>query len=225
MKNRIIKEMLDSGNISEREAKKIFRKYSKQIHPDITKKDTNEEFIKLKEEYEEAILFVKNPAKLTTKEREGQKLDQKTLRKQFYQLLSIYITSGIYSQKIRLKTSLKERNEKIINTIIKKGNEYDEEFSTLFKNFNTIYIQPFEEWWEERQLKNATKLLINGIRSLLEYQKNGNILTLRMAESYLKDARYEYSLKANSEYQKNTIKLIDWFLKELSKEPLGEDLY
>ncbi|MCX7820599.1 MAG: hypothetical protein N2258_02870 [Brevinematales bacterium] len=227
MENRIIEEMLANGNISEKEAKKIFRKYSKLIHPDITKSNTEEEFIKLKNEYEEAILFIKNPENIKKRFEafEENFYDLQSLRKKLYQLLNIYLTLGIYSQKIRLKQNLKNRNEKIINTILEIAYRYDNEFGILFKNYNSFYFLPFDQWYEERQLKNAGRLFINGVRSFLEYQKNGNILTMRMAESYFKDARYEYGLKASSEYQKNTLKLIDWFLKELSKNPLIEEFY
>ncbi len=225
MNNRIIEEMLANGNLSEREAKRIFRKYSKLIHPDMTKSNTEEEFIRLKNEYEEAIIFIKNPQNIRRISEDEEKFfDVNHLRKRLFQLLNIYITLGIYSQKVRLKQNLKERNEKIINTIVDFSLKYDPEFSNLFKEYNTLYFQSFEEWYEERQLKNAGKLFINGIRCFLEYQKNGNILTMRMAESYLKDARYEYGLKATSNYQKNTLKLIEWFLNELTKKPLLENL-
>ncbi|MEJ5285141.1 MAG: hypothetical protein ACP5Q5_00130 [Brevinematia bacterium] len=225
MNNRIIEEMLANGNLSEKEAKRIFRRYSKQIHPDITKSNTEEEFIRLKNEYEEAIIFIKNPQNIKRiSENEEKIFDVNHLRKRLFQLLNIYITLGIYSQKVRLKQNLKERNEKIIKTIVDISLKYDPEFSNLFKEYNTLYFQSFEEWYEERQLKNAGKLFINGIRSFLEYQKNGNILTMRMTESYLKDARYEYGLKATSNYQKNTLKLIEWFLNELTKKPLLENL-
>lgn len=226
MKNRIIEEMLANGSLTEKEAKKIFRKYSKLIHPDITKSNTDEEFIRLKNEYEEAIVFIRDPQNIQkiSEENEEKFCDLNELRKKLFQLLNIYITLGIYSQKIRLKQNLKERNEKIIKTIIDISLKYDPEFSFLFKDYNTFYFQSFEEWYEERQLKNAGKLFINGIRAFLEYQKNGNILTMRMAESYLKDARYEYGLKAKSNYQKNTLKLIEWFLNELTKKPLLENL-
>ncbi len=223
MKNRIIEEMLAKGNLTEKEAKKIFRKYSKLIHPDITKENTEDEFIKLRNEYEEALLMLKNSKVKINVEKENN-YDTNSLRKKIYQLLNIYIALGVYSQKIRLKQNLKERNEKIINTIVEMAYKYDPEFVTPFKNYNSLHFQSFEEWYEERQLKNAGKLFINGIRSFLEYQKSGNILTMRMAESYFKDARYEYSLKATSDYQKNILKLIEWFLNELSKQPILENL-
>jgi hypothetical protein len=227
--NRILKELIASKNFTEKEAKKIFRKYSKMIHPDITKTDTNEDFINLKKEFEEALVVIKNPLlvenilKEETPSLENEKINTFNIRKMLYEFLELYVILGIYSQKIRIKPELKERNEKIIKKIITISKDYDDNFAILFEKFNSLYFQSFEEWYEERQLKNAKKLFINGIRKFLEYQNTGSVTCLRMAMSYLNDAYYEYEHRARSEYHENVIKLIEWFLTELDKPPLVKD--
>ncbi|MGC8765011.1 MAG: hypothetical protein ACP5QT_03910 [Brevinematia bacterium] len=225
--NRILKELKITKNFSEKEAKRIFRRYSKLIHPDITKTDTNEEFINLKREFEEALVVIKNPFLLGNILREEEEEAQKpeNIREKIYKMLSIYVALGIYSQKVRIKKELKDRNEKIIETIIDLGRLYDPEFSRLFESFNSFYFQPFDEWYEERQLKNARKLFISGIRKFLDYQRNGNVMNLRMATSYLNDAYYEYTYRAKSDYHRNILNLIQWFISELSKPPLLKEFY
>ena len=225
--NRILKELKLSKNFTEKEAKRVFRRFSKLIHPDITKLDTNEEFINLRKEYEEALVVIKNPIVLENilKEEIEEKPGPENVREEIYKMLSVYITLGIYSQKIRIKKDLKERNERIIEKIVQFGWVYDPEFARLFDNFNAFYCQPFDEWYEERQLKNAKKLFINGLRSFLDYQRSGNLMTYRMAMSYLNDAHYEYTYRARSDYHKNILKLIEWFLVELSKPPLIKEFY
>lgn len=227
--NRILKELIKSRNFSEKEAKRVFRKLSKLTHPDITKKNSSEDFINLKMELEEALAVIKNPTLVENilKSEDSFLFDEENevnLRVNLYRWLEIYISLGIYSQKIRLKKELKERNEKIISSIINLSKLYDEEFAELFEEFNSNYFQPFDEWFEERELRNARKLLINGIRKFLDYENTGNLLTLRTATSYFNDAYYEYSLKSKSEYHKSTLRMISWFLKELSKPPLKNQI-
>ncbi len=217
--NRILKELVATRNFTEKEAKKIFRRYSKLIHPDITQVDTNEDFINLKKEFEEALVVIKNPVLIENILKDEEDISPENVRENLYRFLEVYITLGIYSQKIRIKKELKERNEKVIEKIISLGKLYDREFSILFEKFNDFYFQPFDEWYEERQLKGARKLFINGVRRLIDYQKTGNVINFRMANSYLRDAYYEYANRAQTDYHKNILKLIDWFLSELSKPP------
>jgi len=223
--NRILNELMKNKIFSEKEAKKIFRKFSKLTHPDLTKKETSKDFIDLKNELDEALAVINNPFILSNLVKEENILCAETpptnIRENLYRYLDIYLSRGLYLQKIRIKDL--KKNETLISKIIEIGKIYDKDFASLFENFNNFYFQPFEEWYEERQLKNAKKLFINGVRKFLDYQKNGNILNLRMAKSYFNDAHYEYLNKSKADYNSNIIRLIEWFQIELQKPPVNKE--
>jgi hypothetical protein len=209
--NRLIRELLKESEVSEEGLKKIYRTLCKKTHPDITGKNS-EEFKNLQKEYKEAIRYVSEYEELS---------DEKVSKPRIhlYKALKSYLAYGLFSSRIRNKTSLRQRNESLLKEIINLSNLYSKEFMNIFIEYNRVHIKKLNEWDLEKKIRKAKNIFLNGLNCFLDYEGGGNIMSYRACKSYLGDCIYELKIIGTGQSQKMLLDFSMWILKEIELPP------
>ncbi len=222
--DRAIEELRKRGDLTEEELKQEFRALVMRTHPD-RPGGTERDFIRVREAFAELEEQLRNhsarrglydgfdplaiPRELGLEE-------PITARTALYASLTRYMAAGIYAFKIRSNPSLKNRNLRIIKSVLYWGERYDPEFLRLFSNYlrqqnNFTFVTG-----EHRIYFFVRKVFIRGVDWALQYQQHGREATAKVARDWLNYA----TLLASSSEHPGTGSLRDlagWLIKELDE--------
>lgn len=220
--NRIIRYLRDENVFTEERVRHAYRMLSKQTHPDITGKDSSD-FIRLREEYERVLEGIDSLARYFSVEVSASPAyDEKYCRLMFYLSLKRYMTVGLYSVKLRIRESVRQRNRIILEDVVKRAQDYDPSFIPLFLNYNRNLLRRFSLWYSSsgRRNKNGRNYFIKGINFFLDYELRGSREMLNITTSYLKDAVYELDDGDNDPVNTAMYGISCWLLRELKRKSL-----
>lgn len=218
-KNSLLKKLFTIKQFDEENLKMIYRKLCKRTHPDLNG-GKSDKFLKVKEEYEEAMSFLK---KMKGYNIEGADFDIEELmnpRHAFMQSFYYYHVAGLHSIKVRLKNELKERNREIIRKVIFWANLYDRSFIPIFLEYNRSYLLSFNMWRTDKMFEVGRKHFLTGISWFFDYQRYGLDSYRRVTKSFLDDALFELNNLESTPYRSSIIDIIYWLLEELEKLPV-----
>jgi hypothetical protein len=219
--NSIVKRLIAGGDISRQQLKKIYRTYCKMTHPDLLKRDGGE-FIRLQEEYEEALAhWDELSARLlrgdgTTLGVEGTTLlGEADVRRMFYAALRHYLAAGLYSLRMRIKPEIRKRNGLILREVVYWAKLYQPSFIAPFLEYNKTYLRRYLEWRKRDALGRAQRLFLEGFRSILNFEAGRSPRALRSARSYFSDCRSVLAVSEPSAAGIALGRLTAWFAEEL----------
>lgn len=217
-----IEELRKRRDLTEEELKQQFRALVMQTHPD-RPGGTQGDFIRVREAFAELERQLRSEA---TRQglyagfdpmaipRELGLEEPITPRAALYASLSRYMSAGIYSFKIRSNPSLRNRNLRIIKSVLYWGEQYDPGFLRLFSDYlrqqnNFTFVTG-----EHRIYFFVRKVFIKGTDWALQYQQHGREATAKVARDWF---NYASVLASSSEHPgtESLRELGRWFLKEL----------
>ncbi|HEQ71884.1 MAG TPA: hypothetical protein ENN69_05295 [Spirochaetia bacterium] len=215
-KNSLVKRLIAEGDLSEEHLKKIYRRLCKITHPDLIKEDSAE-FIRLREEYEEARENFRELKLYLTNREEASVLGEDDIRRLFYESLRHYLAAGLHSVRMRIKTDIKTRNELILREVSSWANLYKPSFVLPFLEYNKAYLRRFEEWQKQKYPPNAQYLFRYGLYNIIDFAMSGSPQALRAARSFFSDSLAEAEKLPRSPATDPLRKLDRWFLEELEE--------
>jgi hypothetical protein len=210
-KNSIVQRLIGGGKITREQLKKIYRTLSKLTHPDLKHED-DRQFIRLHEEYEEALAHW-DALRTRLAGEDGSTIDIRTL---FYGSLRHYLAAGLYSQRVRLRPDIKKRNEMVMREVLSWARLYNPAFMTVFLDFNKSHLRRYLEWSKRDALARARKIFIMGFRNAVDYQYSCNAQSLRTADSFFTDCLRLLETIAPSAASRALAGLARWFREELA---------
>ncbi|MDA3901094.1 MAG: hypothetical protein PF637_11325 [Spirochaetes bacterium] len=222
--NRVILFLRDQNVFTEESVRRAYRLLSKQTHPDITGKGADD-FIRLREEYEQALEGIESLAGYFTAVSRSQTVpDERYCRLMFYLSLKRYITVGLFSVKLRIRESVQRRNRIILEDVVKRAQQYDPSFVSVFLNYNRNHLRRFSIWYNSKHNKNGRIYFIKGISFFLEYQLRGGCELYNIAYSYLEDSLYELSDCEGNSVETAMHDFARWLFDELKQKSLASQL-
>lgn len=213
-KNSIVKRLIAEGDISLVQLKRIYRRLCKMTHPDLKKED-GAGFIRLKEEYEEALAHIDALKMHLSGYAEGSGLGEADIRRMFYDALRHYLAAGLSSARMRIKTDVKARNELILREVVYWANLYKPSFIPVFLDYNKTYLRRFTEWDRRDNLGQAQKLLVRALYNTTDYESSKSPQALRAVRSYLSDCFEYLEILAPSVAVKALRAIAAWFSGEI----------
>ena len=194
-----------------------------RTHPD-RPGGTQQDFIRVREEFARLERQLRNDRSRTTLfaefdpyaiPRELGLEDPISPRSALYASLSRYMSAGIYSFKIRSNPSLKNRNLRIIKSVLYWGEAYDDRFLTLFSNYLRQQNNFTFHVGEHRVYFFVRKVFIRGVDWALQYQQKGREATAKVARDWL---HYAVVLSSSSRHPgvESLRELSLWLIRDLS---------
>lgn len=221
---RAIEELKKREDLTEEELKQEFRSLVMRTHPD-RPGGTERDFIRVRAAFAELEQQLRTHTARRglfegfdpmTIPRELGLEDPITSRAALYASLTRYMAAGIYAFKIRSNPSLKNRNLRIIKSVLYWGERYDPEFLRLFSNYlrqqnNFTFVSR-----EHRIYFFVRKVFIRGVDWALQYQQHGREGTAKVARDWLS---YATLLASSSEHPGtgSLRELARWFVTELDQ--------
>jgi hypothetical protein len=219
-----IEKLLATGRFSEHDLKRIYKILCKSTHPDVTGKD-HAHFIRVQEVYQDALHKCKTDPRGPLTGFDPYKVVYDTgfsgalnARACLYVCLYRYNTHDLYSFKIRANPALRERNSRILRSILYWASVYNPEFIPLFIRLNTNVIRDIKTITTIRQYSLARRLLVRGMDLFFQYQEKGRPSSKNIAEEKL--LRCVYLLGAIGCGKHPMVDLAHWLLEELALEPV-----
>jgi hypothetical protein len=195
--------MENGDEISLSELKKLFRILSKQVHPDTSNK-TDELFIELRRQYEEAYNYIINSKSELHVELSREEARIELLKRLYHFYLSIY----------------SKRSYQILDEMIKYAKKYDNiVYQLLLKYKNDMYMN-LEEWKRNHRIFYAHNVVITGIMQFFEcYNKKGKVAKELSRKIYLghKQSIEMWIGNCNDNYKTILLSIHDWLKEELNK--------
>lgn len=219
---RAIEELRKRADLTEEELKQEFRTLVMRTHPD-RPGGTERDFIRVREAFAELERQLRtHEARRSLYDgfdamaipRELGLEEPISPRTALYASLSRYMSAGIYAFKIRSNPSLRNRNLRIIKSVLYWGERYDREFLRLFSNYlrqqnNFTFVTG-----EHRIYFFVRKVFIRGVDWAVQYQQHGRQSTAQVAREWL---NYATLLASSSEHPgtETLRELAAWLIKEL----------
>ena len=231
--NEIFRELLKSGSISEEMLKSIYRRFSKETHPDVTGKD-GREFQRIHQEYEEAHKYLKkhlvgmegpegelnpfpsfSPTRVIVDCGYHREINPRTA---VYIGLYRYVTAGLHSHRVRSKSTLGKRNLEIIRTIVYWSYLYDPGFIPIFVDYNRQYAVQYRKFFRNNRIVMCRRLFQQGLRLFLLFQDQGRSTAREIAADKLSFIVDMSRFISPSPSQNSIYRFSQWLLAELEKE-------
>ena len=238
LSNDIIRQLINSGHISESELKSIYRGLSKETHPDLTGGDSSE-FLKIREEYRQAQSYLN-----VLKSQNGTHREQPFLsgnpgrtspfsptriifdsgfrraidpRAGLYVGLFRYAAAGLYSQRVRAKSTSNRRNLNIIRTVVYWAHLYDPEFISIFINYNRLHLVQYRDVVGDRKIIAGRRFFIQGLNWFVQFQDRGRSTAFEIGWETLSRAIDNLQLAQRSPLRRSLLSFAEWLRTELEK--------
>lgn len=219
-KNTLVQHLLAEGEISLARLKKIYRRLCKLTHPDL-QQGSSQDFIQLREEYEEAKANLESLAHHFTASH--LKPSSHEFRKLFYEALRHYLAAGLSSARMRIRSQVKLRNQLILREVLNWAKLYKPSFIEPFVQYNRIYLRRFTDWQRQDDLKKAQRLLLYAMYNTIDYVLTASPQALRAVRSYLADCLGYLRFSTKSMAGQAILALRAWFAAEIESLALGQN--
>jgi len=219
-KNTLVQRLLLEGEISLVRLKKIYRRMCKLTHPDLQKR-SSQDFIQLREEYEEAKAHLETLARHFASS--PLKPGSPEIRRLFYEALRHYLAAGLSSARMRIRSEVKLRNQLILREVLNWAKLYKPSFIEPFVQYNRIYLRRFTDWQKQDDLKKAQRLLVYGMYNTIDYVLTASPQALRAVRSYLADCLGYLRFTSNSLAGQAILGLRAWFAAEIESLALNHE--
>lgn len=220
----IIAGLRSRGDLTEDELKATFRALVMQTHPD-RPGGRESDFIRVREEFSrlERELRSSESRKRLFADFDPREIPREqgleepfSDRRALYASLRRYMSAGVYRFKIRSNPSLRNRNARIIKSVLYWGERYDPEFLRLFSNYLRQQNNFSAVTTEHRVYFFVRKVFIKGVDWALQYQSHGRPGTAKVARDWLSYARI---LSGSSDHPATEAlrALALWYIEELDR--------
>ncbi|MFW5812097.1 MAG: hypothetical protein ACOCWS_03850 [Alkalispirochaetaceae bacterium] len=218
----IIEGLRHRADLTEEELKAQFRALVMQTHPD-RPGGSEEEFIRVREEFSRLEKELRTAASRKTLfadfdpaeiPREQGLEEPFSDRSALYASLQRYMSAGLYRFKIRSNPSLRNRNSRIIKSVLYWGERYDPEFLRLFSDHLRQQNNFAAVTGEHRVYFFVRKVFIKGVDWALQYHRHGRPGTAKVARDWL---TYATVLSGTSDHPATEAlrALAGWYIREL----------
>jgi hypothetical protein len=198
--NTFIQILENENDVSIKKLKQIYRIVSKKVHPDIIS-GSNEAFLKLKKEYEEAQEIIENGSyqNTYTLNKEEARIE---LLKHLYQF---YLR--VYSKKADI----------IMNDMIMLFRMYDVKIQKMIISYNDIMYKKHAEWKNDARTYYAHNVFLICIMQFFQCYNDGTQLPKRVFLGH-RQAIEGWSANIKKEYRDILLELYDWLKMELDNK-------
>ena len=194
-----VQKLLATGKYSRKDLASIYRYLCKHTHPDTAGGDGSV-FLKVREAYAKAL------EKFEEAKREKADLDfdpdaiPRELgypaaggpRGSLLACLRFYHLLGLQSLKVRSNPALRERNARVMKSVVYWAKLYDEGFAEVFSDFNRQAIQPMASTREMKDYAFARRTFSSGLAWFFRFQETGRESSRRISREKFSSAVYTF---------------------------------
>jgi hypothetical protein len=197
-------ELLEKGDdISIQKLKKLFRILVKSVHPDSSNR-SNEVFIKLKNEYDEAYNILSNGLY-----KKQERISPENARVALLKFLYHFYIS-VYS----------ERSYKILDQMIELANIYNSDVHKLLKSYRDFMYLNIDDWRSNNKVYYAHNVVITGIMQFFDCYNKTSKVGHELAKKIYVGHRNSIEMwigNSNENYKAILFGIHDWLEDELNK--------
>jgi len=220
-----VKKLLATGKFTRSDLASIYRYLCKHTHPDTAGGDGSV-FIKVKDTYLKAL------AKFEESEKEKDELgfDPEAIprelgypgsgdpRSSLMACLRFYHLLGLQSFKVRSNPALRERNARVMRSVVYWAKLYDGDFADLFAKFNRETVQPMASTREMKDYAFARRTFSSGLAWFFRFQETGRESSRRISRDKLAAAVFTFEKVLGRPDPAEA--LARWLIRELEAGPL-----
>jgi hypothetical protein len=203
--NRFIRSMEESGDYSAAGLKRLFRRASKRVHPDLAEAD-GEAFLRLRQEYEEALAKLGAGGSAKGPRRRPEEARAALLR-------------GL--RRFTMKIFTKEADP-LLDAMIQDAAGYDQALSALLARYRAEVYRSHSEWSGDAGRYYAHSVFISGARQLFIYYDQGGDLHKNLVRRY-RESMAGWSRRIPKDFSEILEGLYSWIESEADKEALRVD--
>jgi hypothetical protein len=198
--NTFIQILENENDVSVKKLKQIYRIISKKVHPDICN-GSNEAFLKLKKEYEEAQQLIEK----------GEYQHKKNLNREESR---IELLKHLYQFYLRIYT---KKADNIIIEMINLSGMYDLKIQKMLNRCNEVMYKKHTEWKNDARTYYAHNVFLICIMQFFQCYNDETELPKRVFLGH-RQAIEGWSANIKEEYKDILLQLYDWLRSELDNK-------